>query len=609
MAEGQPLRDEDAAKMRYAVADDDPPSAGRQRALAKQLNVQADSATGRFPFKGITLSRSDVRWLLANTTETLDLRGANLSGTDLHRIDFRQAVMGLDMDEYERCTIESVLRTRAGPHDDLFALASVNLNQCDLTEANLAGVILTHAQLREAIMMATDLAGAELRDADMSKSQLQYANLAGAALGGTLMREINASDADMRGCVLSRSVLTDADLHGCDLRGSTLREATLCGAVLSGVRFDGATDLKDVSLVGSGIDGAPLTSVGYLLADDASSEAEAPLVVTSVALDSLAVHDASSTAAASLVDVDWGGVNLAVIDWEKVITIGDEEPLLSASGDKKDLRRAKEALAEVERQLAIQQPIEALERLKREYTTGEPPEFRSDLDDDDLEEAGRLLKVATEGEPLVESALRLNKRITDRSKLLPSELLDAQRDAARAYRQLAIVLRSQGITGPSARFGYKALKLQRIVPRRERELPRVASPAVARGALAGKLSWVRSLPGRGADVIKSEMRIFPSFAVDLVCGYGYRPGRAIVTYFSIVALFAIGYGITGMRLFPDALVFSVASFHGRGFSNMLDYLGVGAQRHVIYIAAAEAFVGLLTEVVLVATFTRRLFDR
>jgi hypothetical protein len=56
----------------------------------------------------------------------------------------------------------------------------------------------------------------------------------------------------------------------------------------------------------------------------------------------------------------------------------------------------------------------------------------------------------------------------------------------------------------------------------------------------------------------------------------------------------------------DALVFSITSFHGRGFSpgEMLTL-----HNPLSILAAIEAIIGLLIEITLIATFTQRFFAR
>jgi hypothetical protein len=98
-----------------------------------------------------------------------------------------------------------------------------------------------------------------------------------------------------------------------------------------------------------------------------------------------------------------------------------------------------------------------------------------------------------------------------------------------------------------------------------------------------------------------------SGVLDLISGYGERPGRIFVTYLVVVLSFATGYLATGRSsgLIPgplDALVFSLTSFHGRGF---FPNEAVSLHDPITVLAAAEAVVGLFIELTLIATFSRR----
>jgi hypothetical protein len=56
----------------------------------------------------------------------------------------------------------------------------------------------------------------------------------------------------------------------------------------------------------------------------------------------------------------------------------------------------------------------------------------------------------------------------------------------------------------------------------------------------------------------------------------------------------------------EAVVFSMTSFHGRGFSPGQN---ITLGNPLAVLAAAEAFVGLLIEVTFIATFTQRIFGK
>jgi hypothetical protein len=95
--------------------------------------------------------------------------------------------------------------------------------------------------------------------------------------------------------------------------------------------------------------------------------------------------------------------------------------------------------------------------------------------------------------------------------------------------------------------------------------------------------------------------------LDAVSGYGYRPMRSVLTYLLVVAGFAVAYfalgGATGHPLaWNEALIVSLTAFHGRGFF-------ATAFQPSDPQAAVEAVIGLLIEIIFIATFTQRFFAR
>jgi len=147
--------------------------------------------------------------------------------------------------------------------------------------------------------------------------------------------------------------------------------------------------------------------------------------------------------------------------------------------------------------------------------------------------------------------------------------------AVRANRQLAVALQAQGLNEVAARFAYRAQNLQRVVLRRQR---------------------------------KFGQYLFYLF-LNVLAGYGYRPGRSVFWYLVIIVGFSLAYYSFGhLPLLPDAFVFSLTSFHGRGF-----FPGLGNETSLhnplVVLAAIEAVVGLFIEISFIATFTQRFFGK
>jgi hypothetical protein len=154
--------------------------------------------------------------------------------------------------------------------------------------------------------------------------------------------------------------------------------------------------------------------------------------------------------------------------------------------------------------------------------------------------------------------------------------LDEYRKTVRAYRQLSVVLRNQGLNEDAARFAYRAQLMQR------------------------KVFWYQRKFGQ----------YFFSLFLDLLAGYGYKPWRSFLAYLLVITAFATAFFIIGHTAGPilsplGSFVFSMTSFHGRGFFPG----GIGLDDPLTVLAALEAFIGLLIEVTLIATLTQRLFGK
>ena len=156
----------------------------------------------------------------------------------------------------------------------------------------------------------------------------------------------------------------------------------------------------------------------------------------------------------------------------------------------------------------------------------------------------------------------------------PHERFDEYQSAVRAYRQLSVVLRNQGLNEDAARLTYQAQLMQRKVFKYQR---------------------------------KRGQYLFSLF-LDLLSGYGYKPSRCFIAYLIVILSFALTFFIIGHKAGPilspiGSVVFSMTSFHGRGFFPG----GIKLDDPLTVVAALEAFIGLLIEVTFIATLTQRLF--
>ena len=131
------------------------------------------------------------------------------------------------------------------------------------------------------LFIGVNLSKAELIDAILSSADLQNSDIQGADLVG----------ADLRGANLERAHLQKANLHGSHLEGARLYQAHLEGAHLIGAR------LQETSLHSAYLEGAELNHVAL-----GNQQHIGPY----------------------LADIQWGNINLAVVDWSQVTKLGDE---------------------------------------------------------------------------------------------------------------------------------------------------------------------------------------------------------------------------------------------------------------------------------------------
>jgi hypothetical protein len=170
------------------------------------------------------------------------------------------------------------------------------------------------------------------------------------------------------------------------------------------------------------------------------------------------------------------------------------------------------------------------------------------------------------------------------------------RAVVRAYRQVATQLRAQGLSEEADRFGERAQIRKRKQTFRE---------ILEDWRRPWRLPW---------DVL----RWLFSWLLAVLAGYGYHPERSVFWYLATIAGFAYAYYAVGhgsyiagssTPLIPgplDAVVFSMTSFHGRGF---FPNESIPLHHPLTVLAAFEAVVGLFIEISIIATFTQRFLGK
>jgi hypothetical protein len=312
---------------------------------------------------------------------------------------------------------------------------------------------------------------------------------------------------------LSGAIMYGADLSGASLELADLSEADLSGANLSGARLDGV-DLSGADLRMANLSGARLNSANLSGAD----------------------LGAAKLSGADLYGADLSGADLrmARMDVATVLTV----VILSSTTQLGDVVWNGVPLTQVEWSRA---PRLGDEKYIKKHD-------------------GILANMPSS----------LGASISDRVRI------ESYRNVARAYRQLATILRDQGLNDEADRYAYRAQVVRR-----------------------------RMLVHQGKG-----LRYLGSLLLWLIAGYGYKPLRSFLTYGLVVVGFALAYFLLGtggshMLTWNESIVVSMTAFHGRGF--FASAFQPGDPQAAV--AAVEALFGLFIEITFIATFTQRFFAR
>lgn len=417
-------------------------------------------------------------------------------------------------------------------------------------QSDQAAVHLEGADLRTAHLEGAELRLAHLERAQLSQAHLEEATLTQALMQRAVCRETHFERASLKNAHLERASLYGAFCEAAELSGARLQAATLNFAHLEGASL-GGTRLEGAYVRGAFLAGAKL--YGARLENAALSE---------VRLEG-AVLRRAHLHGVSLADAHLEGRRLAPDDLARIRRWKPDFP---------------ETLPPADLRLVFFDAGTVLQGAK----LGDEANGYAWLADVRWGEVNLAVLPWTRGSrqrrPIVlgdEREARQARTATGEAKSYWTRLGELEA-AVRANRQLALALQAQGLNEAAAPFAYRAQVLSRTALRRRRRI----------GA------WLFSL------------------FLDLLAGYGYRPGRSLAAYVAAIAFFAAGYFALGLTAGPHfsptgALVFSLTSFHGRGFFPG----GVSIESPVTQLAATEALVGLVIEISFIATFTQRFFGR
>lgn len=576
--------------------------AKRQEELTQRRTIVPEIEKGIYPFKGMKLSRADVEWLLATHEDGLvdwsdesqqqrlgvDLRGANLRKADLSGLPLTRMIGGIKRSE------------RLAMNKEQQRLAAVHLEGAKLVNAQLQG-----ARLREAKLRGADLENAQLQMAFLVEAQLRKANLVGAQLQGADLRRADLDGATLDGVKLSDDECSDEKYGSARFAGISWGDIDL--AV---VAWDQMKELGDEQVAHE--------------EKERGSERKIKDIETRVN---------------EYKEAERANRQLAVVLRDQ----GLNEEADRFAYREKQLKR------QVLQQKVLQkleQMREKLRKLRKEHKGVVVGAFSDIL----------LIFLCLLGLPSILlmklEQIREDKFLKRFLKLpilvvfeaffllyflflfyvpfLALDLLFLSIFLVVMYSPLAILLLKFLLLMHANTWPIVPFEVTRVsyVTGNSSISPTLSAEPL-RHKQAGTLNMRKSfskvlnfvdLIGDLFDILLESIKhtylaylgnnkYFFSLFLDLLAGYGYRPARSLFCYLAILSGFALAYHSLGqLSLFPDAFVFSLMSFHGRGFFPNLSS-ETNLHDPLVVLAAIEAVVGLLIEFSFIATFTQRFLGK
>ena len=178
-----------------------------------------------------------ARWRARHFMERahLDLSGAYLSGIRMPGVD-------LSHDNLDQIDLTSADLRRGifnGARMRQAYLTRCNLNRASFEDSQASGAVFTRSDLSGSNLNNADLRGADLSNCDIGFSTLVGANLAGADLTEADLTMSDLTDANLSGARLNATCLDVANLTRCDLRRTSLVRTRLDRTILK----DGVVDM------------------------------------------------------------------------------------------------------------------------------------------------------------------------------------------------------------------------------------------------------------------------------------------------------------------------------------------------------------------------------
>lgn len=162
------------------------------------------------------------------------------------------------------------------PSDKGINLNQSNLTNADLIQANLSNAYLSQADLRNAHLMQSNLSNAYLSRANLSNASLFNADLRNSKLFNADLSYADLNSANLSNASLSQADLSNANLFNADLRNSKLFNADLSQANLDSAKLNNAdlnkADLSNASLIEADLSNASLINTRFRNADLTSAD-------------------------------------------------------------------------------------------------------------------------------------------------------------------------------------------------------------------------------------------------------------------------------------------------------------------------------------------------
>jgi uncharacterized protein YjbI with pentapeptide repeats len=338
--------------------------AQRQQYLAERRAVTQDIERGIYPFRdengSIKLTRADMEWLLAKhescgTVGPVDW--SEESGRQREGLDIRGADLRSSKSQVTDLKMLPLARLRGGLTGNEWLQASPE--QREMVAVHLEGVDLRLAHLEDACLCGAHLEEATLHRAWLEQADFYHVYADGCSLAETFAPSITLTEASLRGAILNRAHLVDArlsaanmekaELYEVHLEGASLVRSYMCGAFLLGAHLERAR-LVEARLEGAILQEAQLSGASLVKAHlEGTDLSYAHLEGTQLSADTLenlrtwiegfprelmaanlteAFFDSATNlegvmlgskiyGAVRVLDVRWGGVNLAVTEWSQ----------------------------------------------------------------------------------------------------------------------------------------------------------------------------------------------------------------------------------------------------------------------------------------------------